>query len=462
MLRPWEGFCLAVFLGLIGWQLFVRPITGLSDNNDFAKVLGPAHVCQAPRENLNTYFVSGYDAGPKCAWPSGFTSTEILLVRVARFLSRPFTGRYHFDLRASAAVHLAILAAAMALFLRVTRRQRPLVRYFLPLLAILMFTDVAYVAYLNSAYMDNASWVLFLLLVSIAAQASLGPARWVAPAYAITGILLIFSKAPHAVLGIPFAGLAVFYAWANRDTIQRAIWSVTAAALLISTALMPQLTPSEYRNISLYNLIFFRLAPGDRTVLAKLGLEADYGKWIGTDAFYTGSPLPDPDWSRTFVSRVSFSRVALLYLRHPTIALREIERDLRDSTYSIRPVYMANYRQSDGFPPHTAATRFSAWSTLQSWMNWNYPHHLLALYALPLLAAAFFRFRRVPSGGGLLPLAVTLMIAGVCEFLICALADAIDTNRHLFLFQVISETLILLIAGWAISLINRRSHMDIP
>ena len=111
----WECLCLAVFLGLTGFQLFVQPITGLSDNNDFPKVFGPARVCKAPLENINTFFVSGYHAGPECAWPSGFTSSEILLVRLARYLSRLFTGRYHFDLRASAAVHLAILGFAMVL-----------------------------------------------------------------------------------------------------------------------------------------------------------------------------------------------------------------------------------------------------------------------------------------------------------------------------------------------------------
>lgn len=435
--------CLAVFLGLTSWQLFVPPITGLSDNNDFAKVLGPAHICHSPSEYLNKYFVSGYDAGPKCSWPSGFTSTEILLIDLARWLSRPFSGRYHFDLRASAAIHLFILLIAMALLLRISARQPPRIRYLLPPLAILIFTDVAYVAYLNSAYMDNASWVLLLLLVTIAAQVTVDPAsRWVAPAYALTGVLLIFSKAQHAVLGIPFTGLALYFAlnWATARNAKS--WLVTAAALLISTAIMPQLTPAGYSSISLYNLIFFRLAPADPTLLDQLGLDSDYAKFIGTQAFHTGSPLTDPDWSRAFVSRTSFRDVALLYLRHPAIALREIDYDLRTATYSIRPAYMANYRQDDGIPARTAATWFSLWSNLRSWLCLHYPHHLLVLYALPVLTAGVFRIRR-----GLPPLIVTLFVAGVCEFLVCSLADAVDTNRHLFLFQVITETLFLLTAA---------------
>ena len=438
--------CLAVFLGLTGWQLFVHPITGLSDNNDFPKVLGPAHICSAPLENLNTFFVSGYHAGPKCARPSGFISSEILLTSLARYLSRPFTGRYYFDLRASAAVHLAILCAAMVLFLRATRRQPPLIRFLLPPLAILMFTDVAYVAYLNSAYMDNASWVLFLLLVSIAAGTGSGPAgRWVAPAYAIIGILLIFSKAQHAVVGIPFAGLAAFYAWSNRSALDRASWVAASIALLVSALINPLLTPQEYRTISLYNVIFSRLAPGDRTVLEKLGLDAGYQKWIHTDAFDPGSPIHDPDWSQAFVSQVSFADVARLYLQYPGIALREIDHELHDSVHDLRPDYMANYREVDGFPPHTAATRFSLWSNLRARMLIDYPYHLVLLYSLPLFAL-FFRGR-----SPLLPLALVLVMAGIAEFAICTLADAIDTHRHLFLFQVITETLILVTVSGVIS-----------
>jgi hypothetical protein len=456
----WEFVCLAVFLGLAGCQLFVHPITGLSDNNDFPKVLGPAGICHAPLENLNTYFVSGYDAGPKCVWPSGFASSEILFTWLASYLSRPFTGPSHFDLRASAALHLVILAVAIALFLRVTRRQVPLVRYLLPPLAILMFTDVAYVAYLNSAYMDNASWVLFLLLVSLALNAAALPgpdrteaAAWVAPAFAVTGILLIFSKTQHAVLGVPFAGLAAYYAWRNRNPIQRAAWLVATVSLLASTAMSPQLTPPEYRTISLYNVIFSRLAPGDRTVLDKLGLDAGYRQWIGTNAFHPHSPLTDPDWSRTFVSQVSFAGIARLYLRHPGIALREIDRELHDSVHVLRPDYMANYRQADGFPPHTAASRFSFWSSLRSRMLTDYPYQLPVLYLLPLVAL-------LARGRSLLPLAFALVLAGASEFAVCTLADAVDTHRHLFLFQVITDTLLLVTAGWALTRVAKVFPVD--
>jgi hypothetical protein len=428
---PWEALCLAVFLGLTGWQLFFHPVTGLSDNNDFAKVLGPAHVCKGPFDDLNAYFVTGYAAGPKCIWPSGFISSEVVFVDLARYLSRPFTGRYYFDIRASAAVHLLVLAAAMALLLSVTRRQGPWVRFVVPPLAIFMFTDVAYVAYLNSAYMDNASWVLLLLLTSIAAMGSVRRQGWIATAYAIAGVLLVFSKAQHAVLGIPFAGLAAWFAYRHRE--QRVAWCIGGFALLVSAAVMPALTPAEYRTISLYNLVFDRLAPADRNVLGELGLDASYQRWIGSEVFAPDSPLHDPDWTDAFLRHVTWGSVARLYVSHPGLAMGQIDRELHDSVHSMRPSYMANYRQADGFPPHTAATRFSLWSSIKMRFLAAFPYSLLVLYALPLVAGR--------------PLGLTLAVAGIAEFVLCTLADAIDTHRHLFLFHVITDALILWLVG---------------
>lgn len=441
----WEWLCLAVFLGLAGWQLFVPPVTGLSDNNDFPKVFGPAHICQAPFENVNSYFVSSFDAGPKCVWNGGYISSEILFVGLARSLTRPLTGRYHFDLRASAAIHLLVLAIAMTLLLGMTRREPPLRRFLLPPLAILMFTDVAYVAYLNSAFMDNASWVLFLLLAAIAASAcTRPPTLWTSTAYTVAGVLLVFSKAQHAQLGIPFAGLAAWFAWRDRDSVRhRTAWSLGSLLLLAAAVVMPTLTLPEYRVVSLFNVIFSRLAPRDRTAVAQLGLDAGYQRWIGTDAFTANSPLIDAGFSATFLSRVSFADVALFYLRHPGTALHEIDRELHDSVHKMRPVYMANYRQADGFPPHSMATRFDFWSNLRTGILTRYPYCLVVLYSLPLLAAAAKTVRRAT----LFPLALTLSVAGISEFTLSTLADGIDTQRHLFLFHVITDALLLLIVS---------------
>ena len=438
----WELFCFAAFLGIIASQVFFPPLVGLSDNNDFPKVFGPAHICKAPPENLNTYFVSGYRAGPQCEWPSGFVSSEILLVRTARWLARPFTGREWFDLRASAAVHLALLASAMALFLCCTRAAGAAVRFTLPIVATLMFSDVAYVSYLNSGYMDAVSWVSFLLLAATAATAILRNAwQWTVPLYVASGLFLVCSKAQHAILAIPFTALAAWLAWRTREPMQRMLWLASAMVLVIAGALIPALTPPEYENISLYNVVFTRLAPADREVLNDLGLDARYQELIGTNAFSPNSPLRDPDWAREFASHVSFLDIAAFYLRHPAVAWREIDRELRDSVHSMRPDYMANYRREDGFPPHSVATEFGWWSSVKTALMTRYPYALVGLFGLSLIVGILRR----PA---LLAVGLAVGASAVAEFLICTLADAIDTHRHLFLFHVITDALLLLCVGW--------------
>jgi hypothetical protein len=438
--QAWEWACLFVFVGLVVWQILFPPVVGLSDNNDFAKVLGPAGVCHSPFETLNAWFVTGYDSGPKCHWSSGLVSTEIPLTRLGRWIGRPFTGRYHFDIRFSAAVHLAVLALAFGLFLNVTRRSRPLVRYLLPPFAILVFTDVAYVAYLNSAFMDNASFVLLLLLITIAAQPD---TRWKPFAYAIAGILLVFSKAQHSLLGLPFAGLALYFAARSGS---RKPWAFAAVSLVAASLVMPHLTPPEYRQISLFNLVFYKLAVEDPKVLDLLGLDSTYQPNIGHTAFDSPSPLANPDWTRSFLDRVSFARIAQLYLQHPSIAVKTLRFDLLDAAHSIRPDYLANYRREDGYPAHSQATHFGFWSNFRSTLLYFHPYSLLALFALPLLS------RR--------PLAVTLALAGLLEFAVCSLTDGLDTHRHLFLFQVLTEAVILLTTALALSAIPLASSYE--
>jgi hypothetical protein len=47
----------------------------------------------------------------------------------------------------------------------------------------------------------------------------------------------------------------------------------------------------------------------------------------------------------------------------------------------------------------------------------------------------------------LLPVALLLSVAGVMEFAMSSLTDAMDTSRHLFVFHVITELLILLLVA---------------
>ena len=115
----WELLCFSLFSLLVGYQIFLPPVTGLANNSDFVYVLGKFSICPVDREQQDKiYLVTDYFIDPvSCTWESGLTSTEVPLAGARDVLSAPFTGEKNFDLRALAALHLALLLAAFGILL---------------------------------------------------------------------------------------------------------------------------------------------------------------------------------------------------------------------------------------------------------------------------------------------------------------------------------------------------------
>lgn len=444
-----------MFLCLVGYQIFLPPVTGLANNSDFMKALGGLALCAADHETQNNQFlVTDFLHGPDCYWPMGIISTEVPLAWLARHLSTPLNGSRHFDLRYLGGVHFAVLLLGFGIVLALTRRAVPLVRFGIPPLFILIFSDIAYTGYLNSAYMDAPAMVLLIATTAIAIAACVQPERrLVIAGYLVLGIALACAKSQHAVLGLFFAAIAVLLALRPLERRVRTAWVLVAVLLAGSTVTMYAMIPPTYHLYEpLFSVIFSRLAirasdPG--ALLKELGLSEEDLRYVGSNAYTPHGALSNDLWREDFVRRTSLGKVAAYYLRHPDVTLRELNFDLVHALPVLRPTDMANYRQKDGFPPRTMATRFSLWSNLRSEALMAFPYHVILIFLLPWAVAAWQRYPWTP-------VMLTLSAAGILEYPLSTLADALDTARHLFLFQVITELLILLLAATFLTAIAHR------
>jgi hypothetical protein len=448
----WEVICFFLFSGLVADQIFAPPVTGLANNSDFVYVLGKLSICPADREKQDSiYLVTDYFVDPEqCTYDIGLISSEIPLVMAARFLSAPFTGFEKFDLRALGALHLTILLLAFGILLSVSRTGCAPVRYGVPVLFMLIFSDVAYVGYLNSVYLDAPSFVWLVATSAIVVAACLDHRSWgLSAGFLVCGTALVFAKSQHALLGLMFSGIAIFLTFRRAKRGIRLRWGAIAILLAASTITMLWMTPTHYRLFALYNVIFTRLAPHALepwSVLSEVGLNDDDLKYLDTNAYTPGAPVYDEGWSKQFLQRTSFGQLAWFYLRNPDVVLKETNRELVSSAAVLRPKDMANYREKDGYPPRTLATRFSLWSSMRSRFSSMLPHFVIAIYLAPWLYAILaWKYR--PFRSPLIPVAIALSLAGVMEFELATLTDALDNSRHLFIFQVITELLILMIAG---------------
>jgi len=452
--------CCLVYFGLAANQLFLTPITGLADNRDFAKVLGPSDICDPSLEHdAFDYVYAKYRIGPDCSWDSGLTSSESLFVGAIKRCAE-WSGHRAFRITGAGKIHLSVLLLTLGVLLWALHATAPVYRFGLPPLVMLIFSDVAYLAYLNSFYMDAGSLVLLLLTVSLAIAAMLRPSLSIAIAFGGVGLFFVTCKAQHAPLALPLAALAIWFAF--RSPRSRAVcWIASAVAMLGGLGFMVSRTPAEYKAQALTNLIFYRFTPNvwdPVATLAEFGLPESYMPVVGTHAYSPNAPIHDEEWQRQFLERTSFRKVGIYYLRHPMITLGTLGHALTSDAPVIRPENLANYERESGFPPHTQAHRFDWWSNFRSWLLRVFPAHLVILYFLVIGGAIACLFRpALAAQWPLYPLALVFAACGIIEFLVGVLGDCLETARHLFLFQVITE--ILIVYGFAaiLSLVRARA-----
>lgn len=468
----WEAICLLTYLLLAGSQLFVRPIIGLADNGDFPKALAPYSLCDPDNQrDLFAYAYPGFIVSPACRWEPDLPSTELLVVRLAKMFAR-WEGQRSFSVTRIGSIHLAILAAAWIILLWGLHESAPWLRFGLPPAIILVFSDVGYVAYLNSVYMDAASLVFLLLTAACAGTWVLRPRPWVAEALGVAGVLMALSKTQHAITSYFLAGAIAGFAvevFRRRTGHKRTGWllAAAAAATAIAATITVALTPKDYKVEPLYSVIFSRMNPllADRSrALAELGLPEADRKYFGTHAYSESSPVLNTEWRAQFNGEIQYRRLLTYYLRHPRLTLHMLEGATHEELPGIRPGNLGNYLRKDGFPPGTLAQEFGWWTHLRAWLIWKFPIHIFLFYPAMWLIAVVCCFRPTwAARWPMYPMVMALSAAGVLEFLFAVLLDGTETARHLFLFHVITELLILCAAAGILSILAaRRAGRPIP
>jgi hypothetical protein len=216
----------------------------------------------------------------------------------------------------------------------------------------------------------------------------------------------------------------------------------------LATTLIIALTPQDYRAEPFYSLIFYRILPGlenPREALNQLGLRKSDVSYSGTHSYSQGAAVVDPGWRQEFIARITYRRLASYYLGNPSVLLDLLERGLLDDASGIRPGNIGNYQRKDGFPPFALARRFDWWSNLRSRLLRVFPAHVALFYAAMSLGSLLCLWRGTwAARWPLYPLALLLAASGVVEFLMSVLLDGTETARHLFLFHVITELLVIL------------------
>ena len=457
--RWWGATLLALAAAIVGHQLFFRPIVGLADNGDYARVTDhlrlaselPAPEVAGPDDRYFLYVVRRFRNAPSVGRRN--VSSEILLGAVGRLAAIPFSPRGKFDLRWMGAAHaLALFGAAVFLWRTASRRLPLSAAIAAGAFAVFAFTDVGYAAPLNSFYTQEASLV-FLFWAAAFAAACLddgGRRVWPIAGYFAAALLFVASKPQEAAQSIPLAFFGAYLAWRPG---RRWIAACGAALLFIAAAALYKGTSGEggFQQGMLYKMVFYEILPrspdraGD---LRALGLDPALARYSGTTTTGPGSPFRDPRLHASIFPRLGQRALLRLYARRPARAVAELVRGA-PAGLELRAEF-GNFEKSAGFAPGARSAAYSAWTKLR----------LLGTRAAAPLLVLFFGGNALLAISGRVPPAaraalLMLVTMGTVAFLVCTLLSAhIDLSRKLYVFHAITDLLIamdLALAGRALA-----------
>ncbi len=451
-----EILLLVACAGICCVQILLPPYIGLANNGDFEKVSKRFGCAPADGTAQNfEYFVPDCEFKPQNFWESEVESSENVLAGIPMLLVKA-TGAPVFNIRLLGALHLLLFLCGYYALLIYLRRFAPGFQLAMGGFALWIFTDVAYVSYFNSFFNDTAAMLGLLLMVTLGLHltAQQPPRRWTVWLFTAASVLFIASKTQHALFGV-FP--AAFLIWRRRK--------LPAAILLAAEAYMLMTTAPGYSARSLYSVIFFKLtahAAAPHAALRDLGLGEAESRYIGTHPYMANSP-DDDTWFAAFYSRTGFGKVMRYWLHHPGEAVNALHADLVYHAHDLRQPNVGNFRREDGHPPFARTNAFASWSNFRSALYKRWPTHIVVWYALMIAGSLAIAIRQPRSRG---PAIICLGVCGmaVSEFLLASLADAIETERHLFLFQVMTEIGICFAAAWALHAVariwNRSRQLD--
>ncbi len=458
------------FAAIVVVFVFVRQPFGLANNGDFAKLLGRESIWADPTSANQEfdYFVSDYRIEPERVYNPHLPSDELLWVVLSKALAPVFLTAPRYDLRILGAIHLGIFSCGVFLILTAFRRFHLAWRLPLTGLALLIFVDAEYTQFLNTAFMDAASIGFILLVFGVglmAVQAKPWPDWRIALAFALVAALFLASKIQHSLCVVPLSLFCFWVTGQTRSTKDRWAWRAAPIALVASTAWIIAGTPSGWEVQQRFELVFMKLLPLSHDpleALRELNRPPSELVYIGKDAFYAGNPLRNKDYRENLAGQTNKAVILKFYLHHPSIMAEVLDADLRKSAADVRVSQVSYglsqatvkdygvYRKVDDPRPGQHPKVLTLWSDLRRRLAVAFPYlgPLFELGCLTIGVAAWISTRLkavLPEW----PMFLLFSSIGLQAFVVPSLVDSVDTARHIVLYQVSIDLLVLLVMMWA-------------
>ncbi|SEC05270.1 hypothetical protein [Paenibacillus sp. GP183] len=458
-------------LGMLGWSavlvaaiilsylLMVKPVIGMADNGDFRRIMGTvglnyldpaASFRDQYFDYMHTQFAFVSDA------VGGYLSTHIIVAFLAVWINKwVYPGV--FDIRFLSAIYICLLLTAFVCSLRLNLLASWTSKLTFALLFIIEFLDVGYTSYFNSFFGEPIAFIFMLLTIALALRLAEqeNPSRGLFIVFCLAAIFLAGSKVQYApvglilcVLSLRFWGVSLQHPW--KKTI-----AFCSALLLLVSAAFYILTPKELKGINQYQSVFYGIlkdSPSPEQDLREMGLDTKLAVLANTNYFtpHTDIPQQSEELQKNFYSHINHEKIAMFYLMHPARYWQKLQVTASHAM-TIRASYLGNYEKADGFERGKITSSFSFWSQFKS----KYiPHTLWFIcffYFVYYFIVLQYLRQAVWTNRFMYEVFAMIPMIGVVAFLVPLLGDGeADMEKHLFLFNVCFDLMLLISLVWLI------------
>ncbi len=451
--------CLAILCCL----LLVPPYLGMADNGDYARIMvfhGLTHSAKEWGDRYFAFFDTSYvfDQAESLRYASpDFVSSALIFSGIAVRINA-LLGNTGFNLLMLGAVNCLVFALAAFWISSATRRFQGTFRMVAMAFGVVAFTDIAYVAYLNSFYGESASLLFFLLMAAAAFQVTAAKSRhvlWIAVFIAAAAGLLL-AKYQNLLL-LPFLLAFAWRAFGRYAGKAASRQFLLAALVLCYFGYRFWLSsPAAVGDAVLYNSVFNGIlvnSPSQQEDLKELGLNPDWVSYTGSSAFQSTSLRFKPEFAGQFLKNVNVGSIFRFYLKHPVRLWLAMQRGIEYS-FRVRPAESGNYEKSAGKQQGAKSYSWAMWSTARIaalpkslWFLWA----LVALY----LGVLIREWRRDPAPERRLAVEFGLMIPAMAlqQLVLISITDGVgDLVKHGFFFNLMVDVMLVIVLAYACSM----------
>jgi hypothetical protein len=460
----------------------MSPLIGMADNGDYYRIMLPnglKHEQEWEEDDFFGYFNHKYDILQYYNETGGdIRSTQSIIINIALALDNIFTKDIKFDIRFLAIISLSVLALALYWLVEFAEKMvlNKYLKYFLALLALIIFGDIGYIAYFNSFYGEAVAYPFFLLSVSALLKFSIDSehGKRYLFIYFISSIIFMGSKnqlSLNGILSFSLLGLLIFLKIENG----KKILAVSLGILLLSLSIfMYFLIDDNIYLINKYHMMTRGVMlhePDLETVTEEIGLNKQFSLLAET-VYFDRTPVIDPKDQlllEDFYSRYDVISVALYYLKNPGAFSKLLRFGLKNS-FTVRPEVIGNYERSVGFEYGYKTNFFSFWSNFKE--N-HVPHsanfvYFFLLICLLLSINRLIEYRKKDPAGIYFYSEFVLLfvvLTGFSQVLVSFVgAGDADLKKHLFITTVSLDILfyynLVYLVSFLVSKLERTGNIE--